>query len=71
MRGSGIYAQEIEREHPCDECNKDVTIVFVTDDWGMDARGECPECNTEYTIYPEEDAQSEYEDWVNDQLSGN
>jgi hypothetical protein len=70
MMGSGIYAEEIEREYSCDVCEKDVTIVFVTDDWGHNAIGECPDCSTEYTIYPEEEAQSQHEDWVNDQIRG-
>ena len=62
MRGSGIYAQEFERDVDCDNCGE-VTLTFVTDDWGCDASAEC-ECGKtfEYEV-PERDEDADYDDW--------
>ncbi len=64
MRGSGIYAQEIELDKYCDTCEKEVSLVFITDDWGCNATAEC-ECGAEFEneFDNEPDPDDAYEAW--------
>lgn len=50
MMGSGIYAEEFEREMDCPECEKEVSVLFTTNDWQTEAGGQCPECGYEFDI---------------------
>jgi hypothetical protein len=50
MMGSGIYAQEFEREMDCPECEKEVCVLFTTNDWQTPAGGQCPECGDEFDL---------------------
>jgi transcription elongation factor Elf1 len=67
MRGSGIYAQEIELDRYCDTCEKEVSLVFMTDDWGHNATATC-ECGAEFEEeIPERDEDADYDDWRDSQ----
>ena len=67
MRGSGIYAQEIEMYKFCDTCEKEVSLVFITDDWGYNATAVC-ECGTEFEHeVPESDDDADYDAWRDSQ----
>jgi hypothetical protein len=64
MRGSGIYAQEIELDKYCDTCEQEVSLVFITDDWGVNATAQC-ECGAEFEheFSNERDDDADYDDW--------
>jgi transcription elongation factor Elf1 len=50
MMGSGIYAQEFEQEMDCPTCEKEVCVLFTTNDWQTSAGGQCPDCGYEFDI---------------------
>lgn len=69
MMGSGIYAQEFEREMDCPACEKEVTVLFTTDDWQTQAYGTC-DCGHEFDIEidNEPDPDAAYDSWRDSQL---
>lgn len=50
MMGSGIYAEEFEQTQDCPECEKEVEVLFTTNDWQTQASGDCPECGHLFDI---------------------
>lgn len=72
MRGSGIYAEEFEREMECPNCGEENTIDFVTNDWQTQASGSCPtkDCGYEFDIEidNEPDPDDAYDAWRESQM---
>ena len=54
MMGSGIYAQEFEREMDCPACEKTGWVLFSTNDWNTRAWGAC-DCGHEFEMDLDED----------------
>lgn len=50
MIGSGIYAEEFEREHECGSCGETSLMLFSTDDNQIVAWADCPKCEAENEI---------------------
>lgn len=70
MRGSGIYAEEFEDTEFCDECDKEVDVLFTTDDWQTSASGTCPDCGKEFEreVSNEPDPDEAYDAWRDSQM---
>jgi transcription elongation factor Elf1 len=44
MRGSGIYAEDYTGYFYCSECDTEHELDGTTDDYGLNASAECPDC---------------------------
>lgn len=70
MMGSGIYSEEFEETKDCPECEKEVEVLFSTNDWKSRAWGDCPECGYEFEVEidNEPDPDAAYDAWRDSQL---
>ena len=52
MRGSGIYAEEVELSIDCPNCEEVIDDTYTTDDWGtVDDWIKCPKCGEQIHVY--------------------
>ena len=67
--GSGIYSEEFEDVAECPTCEKEVDVLFSTNDWQTMAYGQCPDCGYEFEreISNEPDEDDAYDAWRDSQ----
>jgi transcription elongation factor Elf1 len=70
MMGSGIYSEEFEEDKDCPTCEKEVCVLFSTNDWQTQASGQCPDCGYEFEmeISNEPDPDDAYDAWRESQM---
>lgn len=50
MKGSGIDSTDYTADFFCSDCEKEFELDGVTDDYGIIATAECPECRKELEV---------------------
>lgn len=72
MKGSGIFSEEYKGTFFCPTCEDEYSLEGQTDDFGVEAYAECPDCGETLTkeISDERgvDEDAIYDDWRESQL---